>query len=758
MLSCVLFAWLAPSAGETLTDIVSVADFEPPTYVAGASFHGIEGWTNLVATGTSRVTPDGGGTGVAAVLDGTQSAVLTSSVRFSMGRGWGTGNLPIGEAPWVLRGVLAQLTPGGQSEFWLSATAGIGGASTIAGLIFHSGGTFHVLDDIVDVDTGAPWTAGHAYLVDLVLDVPADRYKVMVEDLTGGSGRQALATGLAIGGGAGPPAIVNLVNNGGVLVVDDGAGSRTVFDTILLAAYEDGPDTVAATEVDLEDVPVFTFSGEPGEVYRLQVATNSVESKWTDLPYLIEGADTGMTAYDPASPDPHKIYRVAALPPTFVDRTAELLPEMANNKAAWGDFNNDGFPDLLETGAVWRNDAGFGFTQVGGSVQQCVWGDYNNDGFLDLFSWVHRAVYQNQNGTSFVSNAVPVLPMQNIAAANWGDWDGDGFLDLYVGGYESPGYEPDAILHNNGGASFTVSWQEPAGFRPGRGIASCDFDRDGDMDVYVSNYRLEQNMLWRNDGTGVFTDVAASFGALGGNAHTISSVWGDLDNDGFFDLFVGNFAHPGQPESQFLQNLGPSGGYHFADRSATAALAFQESYASATLGDYDNDGDLDLFLTTVYDETQTTGGVENHAVLYRNNGNWLFEDVTEEEGLLGIETTYQAAFADFDRDGDLDLAAGGKFLVNTGNRMHWLEVRLSGNPPAVNASAIGAQVKIQLGARTLVRQVGGWAGEGNQNALVLHFGLGAWGDPVDLEVFWPNGATETVSSVAVDQIITIAGP
>ena len=317
---CALFAGLAPCAGETLSGIVPIADFEPPSYTAGTSFHSVDGWTNLVATGVSKVTPDGGDTGVATVLDGTQSAVLTSSVRFSMGRGWGSGSLPISDSAWVLRGVLAQLTPGGQSEFWLSSTAGVGGASTIAGLVFHSGGMFRVLDDVAEVDTGVPWTEGHAYLVDLVFDVPADRYDVIVEDLTGGTGRQALATGLTIGGGAGPPAVINLINNGGVLVVDDGVGSRTVFDTILLASYQEGPDAVAATEVDLDDVPVFTFSGEAGEVYRLQGATDPAGGAWTDLPYLIEGTGSDMTAYDPAGPGPHRIYRVVALPPTFVER------------------------------------------------------------------------------------------------------------------------------------------------------------------------------------------------------------------------------------------------------------------------------------------------------------------------------------------------------------------------------------------------------------------------------------------------------
>ena len=210
-------------------------------------------------------------------------------------------------------------------------------------------------------------------------------------------------------------------------------------------------------------------------------------------------------------------------------------------------------------------------------------------------------------------------------------------------------------------------------------------------------------------------------------------------NDGNFDLFAGNFSHPGQPQSRFLENLGSGGAtpYSFNDRG-TGGLAWQESYASPALGDYDNDGDLDLFFTTVYSG--------DNPVLYRNDGNWNFTDVTATEGLSGLGQTYQAAWADFDSDGDLDLVTDGKMFVNNEsqtNTNHWLKVKMAGNGTTINRAAIGSEVRINVGGQILTRQVEGGTGAGNQNDLTLHFGLGSHAGPVPLEVRWPDGTVET---------------
>ena len=428
---------------------------------------------------------------------------------------------------------------------------------------------------------------------------------------------------------------------------------------------------------------------------------------------------------------------------------------VGGSKAAWGDFDNDGFVDLFAGGIVWRNEAGKKFTQFITLGGDGIWGDFDNDGFLDVFLYSHRTVMRNEAGKSFkeVESMIPPLPMTVTLGAAWGDFNGDSFLDLYVGGYEGPGYQQDVILLSEGGKKFTIAWQQDEDVDPSRGITAADFDEDGDLDIYVSNYRLEQNQLWRNDGGGNFTNAGQTHGVAGTDdgwtysyGHTIGSAWGDLDNDGHLDLFVGNFSHAAahQDRPQFLKNLGPKGKFHFEDKSAGAGLAWVESFASPTLGDYDNDGFLDLFFTAVYSG--------NSSVLYRNNGDWTFTNVTAASG-LGTLLGYPAAWADFDNDGDLDLFTCGKLFGNRGNDNHWLKVRLEGGGN-VNRTAIGAQVRIRLGERVLTRQVESAVGEGNQNDLTLHFGLGKHDAPVKLEITWPGGSKQTATS-PVDQTIAV---
>ena len=438
----------------------------------------------------------------------------------------------------------------------------------------------------------------------------------------------------------------------------------------------------------------------------------------------------------------------------FVDVT-ESVGLKGNNGgvAAWADFDNDGFVDVCIGGEIWRNEGRkkfVKFARVGGPA---IWGDFDNDGFPDLFCFESATLWRNVNGKEFKEMKFPPKPMKVCVGAAWGDFDGDGFLDVYMGGYEADnGYQPDAIFRNQGDGTFKEVWRTKDKIQPARGITVADFNEDGHLDIFVSNYRLEANLLWVNDGKGVFKDVAKSFGAsgnekLGCYGHTIGSAWGDLDNDGHLDLFVGNFSHPPdyQDRSQFLRNKGPRGDWHFEDMTRVSKLRWQESYASPTLGDFDNDGLLDLYFTTVYPGDQS--------VLCRNLGAWKFEEIKNAAGLT-LPQTYQAAWADFDNDGSLDLLTGGKLFRNPGNPgQHWLKVRLEGSGKS-NKSAIGAQVRVRLENQTLTRQVEGATGQGNQNELTLHFGLGVNKGPVKLEIRWPDGRREELVT-PIDRMITI---
>jgi len=445
----------------------------------------------------------------------------------------------------------------------------------------------------------------------------------------------------------------------------------------------------------------------------------------------------------------------------FVDVTQQVgLEGLSGGVAAWADFDSDGWCDLYVGGQLWRNEKGKHFRRVEGVplAGSGIWGDFDNDGWLDVFSWTSRGrLFRNLKGKGFedVTNRLPESPIEVSQGATWGDFDGDGSLDLYVGGYEVwPDKEyPDVIYLSQKGERFVEHWRQSRILRA-RGITAADFDEDGDLDVYVSNYRLQPNLLWRNDGRGKFTDVAAEYGAagdgdLGAWGHTIGSAWGDFDNDGHLDLFVGNFSHPPayQDRPKFLKNRGPHGAFHFEDRSSTAGLRWQESYASPALADFDNDGLLDLFFTTVY--------AGDKSVLYRNKGDWRFQEVSQ-VAKVDMPTTYQAAWGDFDNDGYLDLVTGGRLFRNPGGKNHWLKVRLVGEGK-VNASAIGAQVRIELGDKTLARQVEGATGQGNQNDLTLHFGLGSHADPLRLDIRWPDGSRNEVDA-RVDRTITVKRP
>lgn len=445
----------------------------------------------------------------------------------------------------------------------------------------------------------------------------------------------------------------------------------------------------------------------------------------------------------------------------FVDRTAELGLALDTGAACWCDFDNDGDPDLVAGGRLWLNAGGDGFAAVA-DVPSVVAADMDNDGFVDLFSWVSLALYHSLQGAALEVFPLPEHPLTVSRGACWADLNNDSLVDLYVGGYENWDDQvtyPDMILTNHGGCRFELTWSD-ASYRA-RGVTACDFDQDGDSDIYVSNYRLQPNLLWVNDGTGGLSECAADYGVTAtsqgfAGGHSIGAAWGDFDGDGCFDLFAGNFAHVDsrgdQPKSRFLRSLGPQGGYRFEDLGPCGVF-YQESYASPAAADYDNDGDLDLFFTTVY--ADASFGVKNYPVLYRNDGGFTFTDVTADQGLAELPATYQAAWADYDRDGDLDLVTGGRLFENRGASGHWLEVTLRGDGATVSSSAIGAQARIRLPDRVLARQVEAGTGEGNQNDLTLHFGLGEHSDPVAVEVLWPGGQTQVVGGLAVDQHVDV---
>lgn len=458
---------------------------------------------------------------------------------------------------------------------------------------------------------------------------------------------------------------------------------------------------------------------------------------------------------------------------TFVDRGAELGLDASGSQAAWGDVDGDGWSDLWTGGAVWlnrrgdhRGDHGRAFERVEAPGEGVI-ADLDGDGRGDLVSFAPIAVWRtvpDGAGVRFEPRTLPALPETTSRGVAVGDLDGDAQLDLFFGGYEdwNRGITFPSLLLLADGDGFRLARVEVR--HRTRGVTACDFDEDGDLDVYLSNYRLQPNELLLNDGVGSFEDAAPRLGAIATSpgfegGHSIGACWGDLDGDGRFDLLAGNFAHVDdrgdQPKSRVLRNRGGDAGF---EDLGERGIWYQESYASPTLGDVDRDGRLDLFFTTVY--AVASFGRPNHPVLFRNepvDGAWTFRDVTAGSGLEALPPTYQAAFADFDQDGRVDLVTAGRLYRNeSADGGRWLLVRLVGDGERVPVAAIGSQVRVTLpGGRVVARQVEVGTGQGNSNDQLLHLGLGAVDGPVRVEVRWTDGAVTVLEGVEVDRLIEV---
>jgi tetratricopeptide (TPR) repeat protein len=481
--------------------------------------------------------------------------------------------------------------------------------------------------------------------------------------------------------------------------------------------------------------------------------------------------------------------------PVFKDVTVECgLDGRNESRVAWGDYDGDGWDDLLLNGRVLMVNRGAGMftdvTAVAGigetGANGGVWADIDNDGDLDFYAtsgatsgektdrlWINRGNGTFEDGTA---SAGGMTDSYTTEGAAWGDFNADGLVDLYLASYERPRTEtfkeygvgfPDILYRNEGGGVF-ANITEEAGLLPpfgehlsGRGVNWGDYDNDGDLDIFVSNYRLQENLLWRNEGDGTFTNVAPALGVSGRETdgwwgHTIGSEWGDYDNDGDLDLASANLAHPRYIEvsdmSMLLQNEGaPS--WAFTDARAASGIKYAETHSDPAWCDVDADGDLDLFITSIYPNCGT--------FLYRNVGRGRFEDITWLAGVRSFNG-WGCAVSDYDLDGDLDIAvasgSGFRLFRNDGparggRRNHSLLVQVVGT--ASNASGIGARVEVKGVRGTQIREVQGGKGTTSQHSLTAFFGLGSDEGPVDVEVRFLGGATVMLENVDVDQRIVV---
>lgn len=466
------------------------------------------------------------------------------------------------------------------------------------------------------------------------------------------------------------------------------------------------------------------------------------------------------------------------------------LPEVAlSNRSAWADVDNDGDEDLLTNGPqLWRNDGGAFVDATADSglsdldlAGSGVFGDYDNDGCLDIFVFDESFTRSDHllrgdclGGFVDVTDAAGITDIQGYQtcqdgdraptpAAAWIDLDSDGFLDLYLANFicwdSGRGYL-DTVWRSRGDGTFE-EWTGQNGFAglddrgaflSSRGALPADFDGDGDVDVLANAYRLNRNLYYRNEGDGTFVENGAESGLAGRptvwgltryHGHSIGAAVGDLDGDADLDVIVANLAHPRffnfSNKTQVLINQGEG---RFEDIQGDwqtprgdAGLRYQETHSVPTLGDFDNNGTLDLVISAVYEGRPTD--------FYWGNGDGTFRLDAWRSGLT-VTNGWGQATADFDQDGRLDLAARGALYRNQrATDGHWLQTRVVGNQGS-NRAGIGATVYVEAGEETIMRIIGGGTGQGCQDSLSPHSGLGAHATVDRIRVRFPGHAEDVV--------------
>lgn len=451
--------------------------------------------------------------------------------------------------------------------------------------------------------------------------------------------------------------------------------------------------------------------------------------------------------------------------PAFATAQPELFTTPRALSSAFADFDGDGDPDLavsFQDGSIrlYRNDAGtfvglsarLGLPVAGPEVRALAWGDFDGDGDPDLHAGLsgdtgvsaRNLVFRNDDGRAFVEVAEAlgvILPDADSRQANWVDYDNDGDLDLFSAQRSAP----NRMFRNDGGRFVDVS--DDLGLAdPRRTVGACwfDMDQDGDLDVFQANQQADKDTLYRNDGAR-FVDVAPQLGmhqpertlAEGGVGCTV----GDYDNDGLLDLFVATYG-----PTLLYRNLG---GGKFQESGAEAGLRHELHAVGASWGDVDNDGDVDLYVAAYVDGDETW----SRAHLFINEGGKFVDTLEEGSPLLAADHGVQ--WADYDRDGDLDLSLTDTFPEDSRHRLvrnelpaaqarRSLQVRVLDRDG--RATRNGAEVRLydvdgnQLGARIVPTG----DGYGSQSDLPVHFGVGS-AETVDVEVTFltPRGRIAT---------------
>jgi len=496
--------------------------------------------------------------------------------------------------------------------------------------------------------------------------------------------------------------------------------------------------------------------------------------------YIVESMSGGVALFDYDNDGDLDIFFVNSL-------TVDLVKSKGKTRSAL--YRNDGDGKFTDVSAK------AGLSDIGWGMGVAV-GDYNNDGFEDLYVTClgSNHLFKNNGDGTFtdVTRRAGVDDPRWSTGASFFDYDNDGHLDLFVSNYvdfdinnlpefgkgKSCEYKSipvqcgprglkgagDSLFHNNGDGTFTnvskrAGVDDPNGFY-GMGVIASDFDDDGLIDLFVANDSTP-NFHYRNKGNGTFEEIGFTAGTAvnenGSEQGSMGVTVGDYDHDGKLDLFITNFA---DEYNTLYHNDGSNSFTDVSFAAKVAAVSLPYVGWGTKFFDYDNDGWVDLFVANGHVYPQLPNYLQPK-LLFRNNRDGSFSEISAQFGkvLTELRASRGVAFGDIDNDGDIDLVIvdldGSPQLLRNdgGNANNSILVKTIGVKS--NRSGIGAKVKVVAGDLTQIDEVRSGDSYLSQSDFRLHFGL-EQRTKVDLiQVRWPSGVVDKITGVGVNRIVTI---
>jgi hypothetical protein len=542
---------------------------------------------------------------------------------------------------------------------------------------------------------------------------------------------------------------------------------------------------ILASASSLQELPAQTPQRPIHFVARpIPFALDSCETPQRHAPETMAG---GVAVFD---------YDNDGLPDIFFTNGADIFTLKKDSPKYWNRlFHNNGdgtFTDVTEKAGL----KGSGF-DIGVAV-----GDYDNDGYEDIFvaGVYHNTLYHNNGDSTFtdlteksgLARMDKEYGSQWSVGAAWVDINNDGLLDIFVVNYVKwdPNKEPNCrvgdkaeychpkyyketpnqlFLNKGNGVFEDISASSGIRAHPGRGmgVGVADYDGDGRQDIFVANDKMF-NYLFHNLGNNRFEEVGfESEVALPEHGNLISGMgvdFRDLNNDGWPDIVLVALANETFP---IYENNGNGQFTEITSSSGMTALSNPMAGYSPNVGDFDNDGWKDIFVSrgdVASPNLASRQAVDQYNTVFRNLGNGKWQALTKEAGFDALPPRRHrgAAIGDFNHDGKLDivvtaLSAPAEIWINDspGNN-HWIELALTGTKS--NRDAIGAKVKITAGGRTQWNHVSHSAGYASSSAVPLHFGLRAAKVVDEIEVQWPSGIHQVMKGTPADRVVNIREP